>query len=265
MRTLLLAALVLATALSGCASDGGNGDSDQTATSTATGTSSGTATGTQSGTSSGSSSATGTGNPAGNRAPTVDLTAMTVGLVVNFTLQASDADGDALTYTFRADNLTPATEQTGSGPFPVVLNHTYAAAGTYNATVTVSDGKAEATRTLAVNITVAPPGTKQPVTFQGHADLPDPYNSLLVYPDGCAVGPISSAPSGTFGQTFAIGAEFIGWAWSITDGATTMWWSEADIIGSGPTGTVPDAVDHVDTCIRPPGRDLDYVLTLTPP
>ena len=69
-------------------------------------------------------------------------------LPVNFTAAATDADSDPLTYSWNfGDNTTPSTQQNPT--------HTYAAAGTYNAVVTVSDGKG-GTATKTVTVTVAP-------------------------------------------------------------------------------------------------------------
>lgn len=265
MRAFLSALVLLTLLLAGCASGGGDGgdgsSTSQSASSSRTTTSaSGTQTASASGT--GSQTSTSTHSESANRPPTANLTAMTVALAVNFTIGASDADDDALTYVFQSGD--GSANVTGTGPFPVAVNHTYGAAGLYNASVTVSDGKASTTAVLRVNVTEAAASGIQPVTFQGHADLPDVYNSLVVYPDGCAVGPITGAPSGTFGVTFQIGAMYEGWTWSITDGATTMWWGGGDILASGPTGVVPAGNEYVDTCIRPPGTDMDYVLTLTP-
>jgi PKD repeat protein len=74
--------------------------------------------------------------------PTGGLAASTA---ITFTAQgASDPDGDALTYTWDfGDNSS------GSG---ASVSHTYATAGTFNVTVTVSDGKKSATASGSVTI-----------------------------------------------------------------------------------------------------------------
>ncbi len=74
-----------------------------------------------------------------NVAPTVTLTAspMMIGtapLPVAFTVAAADADGDALRYEWNfGDGSTSVSQAAGT------TNHTYLAAGTYQAAVTVSD------------------------------------------------------------------------------------------------------------------------------
>ena len=69
-------------------------------------------------------------------------------LPVSFTAAATDADSDPLTYSWNfGDNTAASTQQNPS--------HTYTTAGTFNAVVTVSDGKG-GTATKTVPITVAP-------------------------------------------------------------------------------------------------------------
>ena len=74
------------------------------------------------------------------RTPAGDVT---VGTPVEFTAAATDADGDTLAYAWEFGDGGTATGATAS--------RTYAAAGTYSAKVTVTDGKGgSATRTLEV-------------------------------------------------------------------------------------------------------------------
>jgi len=72
--------------------------------------------------------------PDENRPPTASFTYTCTGLTCSFDGRASsDPDGDALTYTWGfGDNSS------GSG---ATTSHTYASAGTYNVTLTVSDGR----------------------------------------------------------------------------------------------------------------------------
>lgn len=135
----LLAVLVL---LAGCADSGGKGgddDSDSTSTSR-TGTS-----GTRTATSSGSTSATGTDGP--NTPPTANVTADvdngTAPLVVNFTLNGTDADGDALNWTFDADG--DGTPEANGTTLPATVQHTYNETGEFRAVLNVTDGEDNAT------------------------------------------------------------------------------------------------------------------------
>ena len=92
------------------------------------------------------------GNPAGGQAPTVqaaaDPASGTGPLKVSFSAAASDPDGDAVTYEWDfGDN--------GKGGGPQV-SHTYAAAGTYVATVKVTDPSGKS-GTATVTVTVTAP------------------------------------------------------------------------------------------------------------
>jgi PKD repeat protein len=94
---------------------------------------------------------------AGNRAPTVraaaDPAAGTAPLRVRFTAAGSDADGDRLSYVWDFGDGRRA-----GGPRAV---HTYGAAGTYTATVTVTDAGG-GTGSATVQVTVAAPQGSQP-------------------------------------------------------------------------------------------------------
>ncbi|MGH2945489.1 MAG: ThuA domain-containing protein, partial [Solirubrobacteraceae bacterium] len=67
-------------------------------------------------------------------------------LDVDFTVEASDADGDELTYSWDFDG-DGAEDSTGQSP-----SHTYTEPGEYEAAVTVSDGESEATETMPVTV-----------------------------------------------------------------------------------------------------------------
>lgn len=141
MRSLAAAvlALTLATVLAGCSSDNGDGTSPSP-TATAPG-------GTRSGTGSPSPGANVSARP-DNHPPSAGLTFKAFRLQVNFSATSQDADGDKLTGTLAfGDSSTQAI-----AAFPAALNHTYAKAGVYNATLTVSDGTT--TRTSVVKLTL---------------------------------------------------------------------------------------------------------------
>jgi regulation of enolase protein 1 (concanavalin A-like superfamily) len=85
-----------------------------------------------------------------NNAPTVTEISATPStgfapLPVNFAVTASDEDDDDLTYSWDfGDGSAASTTEDPS--------HTYTAAGTYNAKVTVSDGEDSVSRTVVVNV-----------------------------------------------------------------------------------------------------------------
>lgn len=90
-----------------------------------------------------------------NQAPTAMATASSNGLTASFDATASsDPDGDPLTYSW-----TFGDNSSGNGAQPT---HTYASAGTYNVTLTVSDGSLNDSTTTTV--TVASSGDPDPST-----------------------------------------------------------------------------------------------------
>jgi PKD repeat protein len=136
-------ALVLAATFAGCLGD----DDGATTTSTSTSTST-----TQTGTSATTTSTTATTSAPANRAPSATLSASieagAAPLNVTFTLVGTDADGDALTWTFDADgDNSPETE---GDALPAEYVHSYEVAGAYNATLAVGDGQA----LTVVNVTI---------------------------------------------------------------------------------------------------------------
>ncbi len=145
----LAALLALSLAVAGCSGAGSTPSS-----------SSGAGTTTGAGTTIGTSTSLGI-----NRAPVANLTVDVSGLTVNATLKGTDPDGDDLTY--RLSFGDGSTNKTGS--LPANVTHSYAMAGTYNLTFTVSDGKLNATRTLPVALTGG-----APITLAGNAQLPCP-------------------------------------------------------------------------------------------
>lgn len=133
---LLLAASLLAIALSGCAGDDVPGADPEDLSGLE-------------------------GDPATppiNRAPvanlTADLTNGTAPLNVTFTLSGSDADGDNLTWSFDAGDGNTTANGTS---LPATVNVTYAAVGNHSATLTVSDGTNETVQTFLVSVAEAAP------------------------------------------------------------------------------------------------------------
>lgn len=79
-----------------------------------------------------------------NRAPVADFSVNTSNLVVDFDAStSSDADGDALTYRWRIDGVAESGE---------LVSYTFASAGTYTITLTVSDGTFSDTMSKTVTV-----------------------------------------------------------------------------------------------------------------
>ena len=118
-----------------------------------------------------------------SRAPTG---AVRVGVPIQFTAVGNDADGDTLTYAWTFGDNTTSTEQNPS--------KSYLAAGTYAATVTVSDGKGgsasasitgisiQANRNPTISVATATPAAGLvPFTAQLAATATDPDGHAVTY------------------------------------------------------------------------------------
>jgi hypothetical protein len=136
--------------------------------------------------------------------------ANTEGAAIAFTMNASDADNDALTYSW---DLGDGTVGSGTNP---PASHTYADNGSYSIMLAVDDGRGgvDTARTTATIANVAPtlaafsvPTTPLPLTAGGvtipiSATFSDPgtadtHTAMLDCGTGTAVG--SPAPNGTAG------------------------------------------------------------------
>lgn len=138
------------------------------------------------------------GDAASNNPPTGEITAsVTSGpapLDVTFTIAATDADGDDLTWSLADSSTTLATGTGGNGTY----EHTFDV-GTHTITLTVSDGEANATANVTVSA-VAPTASK--------VGLPKPdgkvkgsvyaYNS--VGGQGVGVSNVASTATGAAGD-----------------------------------------------------------------
>jgi PKD repeat protein len=105
--------------------------------------------------------------PSTNQPPTASAGQQYVGTVNQMlTLSAAgstDPDGDTLTYTWNFGDQT-ATTTTASQ----TVTHVYSAAGTYHATLTVTDGHGgTATAAADVTISIPPPGNQFPIANAG--------------------------------------------------------------------------------------------------
>ena len=207
MKTLPVVLLAVALALSGCAEKkdtDGDGDASSSTSTSRSGTGSGVG-----------------GNASTNQPPTARLTANSTGdvpLNVTFALNVTDNDGDALSWTLSfGDNATengtfPARLGNLSRPFAHAANvtHAYAAGGAYNATLSVSDGKATTNVTLRLNVTAGTPFEQ--FVAEGTPDLPCPQcstagaNTGFGYRSG--INELDSffveIPAGSAGQPFTL-------------------------------------------------------------
>lgn len=160
---LLLAAVVLA----GCSGSSGDPNGESTSTSSSATTSgSKTSTGTAKPSASSSGTTTASAGDA-NQAPTAVLAvnrSAAAPLQANFTLDGSDPDGDALTWVLSFGDGTD--NQTGT-TLPTNLTHAYAQAGTYNATLLVTDGSLSGTMALTLDITEAGPVSLEAIRIEG--------------------------------------------------------------------------------------------------
>jgi len=113
-----------------------------------------------------------------NHPPTATIAASVqaggVPLLVNFTLDGADADGQNVTYTFDADGAAPAEASGSLATLHLLTNFTYATVGLYNATLTVSDGLNTTVALVSINATAAagPTGPRTDYTCTVTAGTP---------------------------------------------------------------------------------------------
>jgi len=169
-----------------------------------------------------------------NRAPTVSASRIPAGNVVvntpvGFTATASDADGDALTYSWDFGDATPTS--TSANP-----SHTYAAVGNYAAKVTVSDGHGGSAN-ATVNVTVV--GSTQQQT-----DVPS--DVVATVPSVLA---LSLGPNASFG--------------AVTPGVTKDYASSVTGLVTSTAGSA--ALTVSDSSPTAPGRLVNGSYSLTQP
>ena len=165
----IAAVLMIALLLAGCSSSGGSSSTTTTGAPSTTTTAPGATTAPASTTTLPPSSSSGPADT--NHAPSIDsFEANATGLAVEFTFAATDADADPLTFVLSFGD--GSTDATGALPKDNVT-YMFAAAGTYSANLTVSDGELTATKTLLVE---AGAGTGVPLLpvrlFMRSSDLP---------------------------------------------------------------------------------------------
>ncbi|HUR61115.1 MAG TPA: PKD domain-containing protein [Candidatus Thermoplasmatota archaeon] len=258
MRGWLAFGLMCVLFLSGCAQPSGSASSSP-GTHASGAPAAGTTAGATAGTTTGATASSHATGP--NHAPTGALKAnQTAGkapLKVRFTLNATDADGDRLSYTLDFDGNGTVDAKGANATFPAGVNHTYAKPGVYNVTYTVTDGKNATSFYAKVNVTG---GTAAPVVLKG---------SIEQYG-------LCGVPPGDDGAK-DIDAALAGGTYTLTPASVYAWWwigegsSDPTVDGKN-AGTVPKGTTSVHICVDevdPAGllgvsAGTDYVLTITP-
>lgn len=118
----------------------------------------------------GTTSTHGSNAVAGNHAPTgsmiVSATKGNAPLKVNFTLDGTDQDHDALSWTVDANGDGHADSK--GTTLPARANFTYATPGLYKVTYKITDGKQDVSYPATVNVTSnVPHGAQAPITITG--------------------------------------------------------------------------------------------------
>lgn len=241
--------LLVSLAFAGCSSGGGGGASSTSSSSHAT-------------SSSASASHSNTTAPAPNHAPTGTVWSLPSGLNVTFGLDGSDSDGDALSWTLAFGDGKGAN----GTALPANVTHPYAAAGAYNATFTLSDGRNETAYNVTVRLDAS--AALAPVTFTGHVVAPDANENgegecLFALLDSTGAPP---GWGGIAGDSFTLDGDYAGWAFGFdVDGMVAQFQDAAGYAGDkAASGSVPDGATGVLACSHS-AVNTDYTLTLTPP
>lgn len=163
MKAFVAALSVALLLLAGCSSTS-NDSTSTTPTSSSTTSKSTTTTKTTSST----TGTTSTTPPGGDPAPvittfTASVAAGAAPLVVNFTLDATDPQGEKVTWTVDLADGSPA--QSGT-TLPATFSHNFTAAGNYTVKATVTDGNNNVNKTVTVRVT-ADPGAGVSVSAAG--------------------------------------------------------------------------------------------------
>lgn len=262
----LLVALVL---LSGCTVSVSKSDSSTTApsdTSSAPADGSDTPT-TTTGTTGGPPPST-TAAPGTNQAPVANLTAPVLQGVapfaVTFSVNATDADGDAIAYNLTFGDGTPPSLGDFAALFEVA--HTFAAAGTYEVVLNVSDGAAFGLDSLTVIVEAAAPS--EPVVFTGMVVGPDPTPNITSECFAALMTLFFGFPGNDrgLGDHRSFGGQVLD-NYAVTMTPAGMHWqfvAGTGYNGDAATGSVPPGSTGVLICSST-AVNANYALTLTPP
>ena len=305
-RALALAATLLLALLAGCSGSSNPSSSSQASpssgatSSAALSTAAGSSAPASSSSAAPSSSAPPSSSGAQNRAPIITALAAArpnaTTLDFRFSFAASDPDGNSLTWML--DTNSDGTKELDGTTLPGDVAYSYPAAGLYNATLTVSDGKLSTAQTVAVNATLAVGGplatihTKWQVGLVWCSSYPFSLVSIATGPTPFTSG---TAAAGVLYGEIAIPANLIGHAYSVDfgapfgaqdqtlDTALVSFYDSADEhietgssgggIGSDPMAPVPNpllvtgvipagaAIAALFTCGNPEGLEVDFVVT----
>lgn len=234
--------MVLLVLFAGCVSPSEIDDVDSGA-STSTSDSSTSSTASESTTQSGAPPTDGNQS---NRAPSIDSFVTNVtGLSLTYAFNASDPDGDELTYelTFgdEESNVT-GTGASGNGTYA------FSAAGTYNLTLVVRDGNLSASSIRMVNATAADaPAAGGTQSIDASWLLGAPGCALILTGPGNGdgvYGAFRSIDAATWGQPFVITftgiPDSIGYEYAFYKGSSRIGVVAATGTPPTATGTVPD-------------------------
>lgn len=236
-RVLSVVATLMIATVSGCLADPEAKDASETDATSTTSADSGNET---------------SQNETDNSAPVADLTADpingTAPLAVNFTVNATDADGDNLTWSLDANGDGTSDGNGTDADLPGNVSFEFPAEGVYNATLIVDDGTANTTVTVAINVT-AGGATMEPVTFSEDVQLPCPQCTAAGANTGVGY---RAGESGLDSAFFDLLPEFVGQPFTATSSGGSLGMVFRDSCDAGAaigsvasgapshTGTVPE-------------------------
>lgn len=207
-----------------------------------------------------------------NHAPTGSIKAnRTTGaapLKVSFKLNATDADGDKVSYAVDFDGNGTVDAKLANATFPAQLNHTYAKAGSYNVTLTLTDGKNSTSYKTQVNVTApapAGPTGPAPIVLKGHINAASVSAIALSFCGGEPGGSTAGIWNKVAVPAAAIGGKYTaspaGAMYEFGDSTN----GDADTGPIAPTGTVGAHTDELWVCTDNPAMaNFDWTLTITP-
>lgn len=203
-----------------------------------------------------------------NRLPALDvvpdITSGEAPLTVNFTINASDEDGDALTWTIDFDG--DAVADVEGNTTEAVVEHTFTDAGDHAVDVTVSDGTNTTTEQVVIEVVEAV------AEFTGPEPISHSGEMTYITQFGC-IDPVAFATSagGEDGYYHWEAPVQAGWIYSVdpAEARFTDWWTglDARVAQQGPVGTVPEGADNVGVCPETDTAEPQaaYTITFYPP